>query len=250
MIVRERFRGLFQKYLLVLFLAVGFRSRLTALSKPGLAIATSEQGLISCLAFKQHLPQPKSMTSFTVSQTSSAGWSRSPGATSPTSGGGPKRCACFGRRRHRQPDTPRPQSAWSAFMFHGSGSIELKAAPTDPLILRVVGARSTQIWFSDVSYHRGSEPLPDGRDRRQSSLGRRRHRRSQSQADLGRDLCDQSGKTGFAFVLDRPGRLIAHPDISLVLRGAERRRPSRSAPYATRSALRGGLRDEPGCARP
>ena len=26
------------------------------------------------------------------------------------------------------------------------------------------------------------------------------------------------GKTGFAFVLDRPGRLIAHPDISLVLR--------------------------------
>ena len=29
------------------------------------------------------------------------------------------------------------------------------------------------------------------------------------------------GKTGFAFVLDRPGRLIAHPDISLVLRGAE-----------------------------
>ena len=29
------------------------------------------------------------------------------------------------------------------------------------------------------------------------------------------------GKTGFAFVLDRPGRLIAHPDISLVLRGAD-----------------------------
>jgi class 3 adenylate cyclase len=29
------------------------------------------------------------------------------------------------------------------------------------------------------------------------------------------------GKTGFAFVLDRLGRLIAHPDISLVLRGAE-----------------------------
>jgi class 3 adenylate cyclase len=29
------------------------------------------------------------------------------------------------------------------------------------------------------------------------------------------------GKSGFAFVLDRPGRLIAHPDISLVLRGAE-----------------------------
>jgi class 3 adenylate cyclase len=29
------------------------------------------------------------------------------------------------------------------------------------------------------------------------------------------------GKAGFAFVLDRPGRLIAHPDISLVLRGAE-----------------------------
>jgi class 3 adenylate cyclase len=29
------------------------------------------------------------------------------------------------------------------------------------------------------------------------------------------------GQSGFAFVLDRPGRLIAHPDISLVLRGAD-----------------------------
>ncbi len=31
----------------------------------------------------------------------------------------------------------------------------------------------------------------------------------------------QVGKTGHAFVLDEPGRLIAHPDISLVLRGAD-----------------------------
>ena len=38
------------------------------------------------------------------------------------------------------------------------------------------------------------------------------------------------GKTGFAFVLDRPGRLIAHPDISLVLRGAEE---ATSKPFRT-----------------
>jgi len=29
------------------------------------------------------------------------------------------------------------------------------------------------------------------------------------------------GETGHAFVLDGPGRLLAHPDISLVLRGAD-----------------------------
>src|SRR5262249_60506349 len=38
------------------------------------------------------------------------------------------------------------------------------------------------------------------------------------------------GKTGIAFVLDRQGRLIAHPDISLVLRGAEE---ATSKPFRT-----------------
>ena len=47
------------------------------------------------------------------------------------------------------------------------------------------------------------------------------------------------GKTGFAFVLDRPGRLIAHPDISLVLRGAEE---ATSKPFRTiRDAIGPGL---------
>jgi adenylate cyclase len=89
---------------------------------------------------------------------------------------------------------------------------------TDPA---VIGARSPRIWFGDVTYNRGSEPYL-----RIAIFGNR--------PSVGAVIAEVNlkliwdvisaikvGKTGFAFVLDRPGRLIAHPDISLVLRGAE-----------------------------
>ena len=47
------------------------------------------------------------------------------------------------------------------------------------------------------------------------------------------------GRTGDAFVLDGPGRLIAHPDISLVLRADE-------AGQRPLQALRGAILDRPG----
>ena len=72
-----------------------------------------------------------------------------------------------------------------------------------------------------MSYHRGSEPYLTVAI-------------SGSRASVGAVIAEVNlkliwdvisaikvGQTGFAFVLDRPGRLIAHPDISLVLRGAE-----------------------------
>ena len=49
----------------------------------------------------------------------------------------------------------------------------------------------------------------------------------------------QVGRTGDAFVLDRPGRLVAHPDISLVLRADE-------AGQRPLQALRGAILDRPG----
>jgi methyl-accepting chemotaxis protein len=49
------------------------------------------------------------------------------------------------------------------------------------------------------------------------------------------------GQTGYAFVLDGPGRLIAHPDISLVLRGADEvtLKPFQAARQAVGPADRG-----------
>jgi adenylate cyclase len=89
---------------------------------------------------------------------------------------------------------------------------------TDPAVM---GARSARIWFGDVTYHRGSEPYLTI-----AFLGNR--------PSVGAVIAEVNlkliwdvisaikvGKTGHAFVLDRPGRLVAHPDISLVLRGAE-----------------------------
>ncbi|WOH54546.1 cache domain-containing protein [Bradyrhizobium sp. sBnM-33] len=85
----------------------------------------------------------------------------------------------------------------------------------------VVGARSARIWFGDVSYHRGSEPYL------MVAISGNRASAGTVIAEVNLKLiwdvvsAIKVGKTGFAFVLDRPGRLIAHPDISLVPRGAD-----------------------------
>src|SRR5260370_37787071 len=57
------------------------------------------------------------------------------------------------------------------------------------------------------------------------------------------------GQSGDAFVLDRPGRLVAHPDISLVLRGegdssAARLKQLRQAAVARRGATAHGIHAE------
>ena len=49
------------------------------------------------------------------------------------------------------------------------------------------------------------------------------------------------GKTGNAFVLDRPDHLVAHPDISLVLRGSRPRRDGRSQKEHAKRRYRSGL---------
>nr|WP_249154822.1 adenylate/guanylate cyclase domain-containing protein [Bradyrhizobium japonicum] len=84
-----------------------------------------------------------------------------------------------------------------------------------------VGARGAQIWFSDVSYNRGSEPyLTVGMAGNRPAVGAVI---AEVNLKLIWDVISaiKVGRTGSAFVLDRSGRLIAHPDISLVLRGAE-----------------------------
>ncbi|WP_349628068.1 cache domain-containing protein [Bradyrhizobium lablabi] len=94
----------------------------------------------------------------------------------------------------------------------------------------LVGARATQIWFSTVSYHRGSEPYLT------VAIVGNRQAVGAVVAEVNLKLIwdvissIKVGKTGIAFVLDQPGRLIAHPDISLVLRGAEE---ATSGPFRT-----------------
>ncbi len=50
------------------------------------------------------------------------------------------------------------------------------------------------------------------------------------------------GKTGEAFVLDGVGRLVAHPDISLVLRGADNAAIAPLRALQRLRALKGGRR--------
>lgn len=87
--------------------------------------------------------------------------------------------------------------------------------------LAAAGVRSARTWFGDVTYNRGSEPYMT------VAISGNRQSVGAVIAEVNLKLiwdvvsAIKVGNTGFAFVLDRPGRLIAHPDISLVLRGAD-----------------------------
>jgi adenylate cyclase len=85
----------------------------------------------------------------------------------------------------------------------------------------VAGARSARLWYGEVSYYRGSEPyLTVAISGNRPSVG---VVVAEVNLKLIWDVISaiKVGQTGYAFVLDRPGRLVAHPDISLVLRGAD-----------------------------
>jgi adenylate cyclase len=85
----------------------------------------------------------------------------------------------------------------------------------------VLGALGRRIWYGPVTLHEGSEPY--------MSIAVAGPRASAGVAIAEINLkfiwdvisTIHIGKTGAAFVLDRPGHLVAHPDISLVLRGAD-----------------------------
>ena len=85
----------------------------------------------------------------------------------------------------------------------------------------VVGARSARVWYGEVSFHQGSEPYMV------AAVSGNRPSVGIVVAEINLKLiwevisAIRVGESGYAFVLDQPGRLIAHPDISLVLRGAD-----------------------------
>jgi adenylate cyclase len=85
----------------------------------------------------------------------------------------------------------------------------------------VAGARAARVWYGPVTYYRGSEPFMT------VAVTGNRAAVGVAVAEINLKLiwdvisAIRVGKTGQAFVLDGSGRLIAHPDISLVLRGAD-----------------------------
>jgi class 3 adenylate cyclase len=83
----------------------------------------------------------------------------------------------------------------------------------------VRGARSEGIWYGPVTFNRGSEPVMT------VALAGSRASAGTVVATINLKLIldvisgIRVGKTGRAFLLDRDARLIAHPDLSIVLRG-------------------------------
>jgi class 3 adenylate cyclase len=85
----------------------------------------------------------------------------------------------------------------------------------------VIGARADKAWYGPVTFQDGSEPfMTVGVAGNRSAVG-------VAVAEINLKFIWEViseirvGKTGEAFVLDGPGRLVAHPDISLVLRADE-----------------------------
>jgi class 3 adenylate cyclase len=85
----------------------------------------------------------------------------------------------------------------------------------------VAGARSNRVWFGPVTFHGGSEPFMT------IAIAGNRAADGVAVAEVNLKFIWEVisgirvGRTGDAFVLDRPGHLVADPDISLVLRADE-----------------------------
>ena len=118
----------------------------------------------------------------------------------------------------------------------GSG----KDFSTDPRFMQAV---SDKIWFGPVEFRRGSEPYMT------IALAHVGKNSGVTVADVNLKLiwdvisAIRVGDKGYAFVVDGKGRLIAHPDLSLVLRDTDF-----SELPQVRQALDANARAEPGAA--
>ena len=114
-------------------------------------------------------------------------------------------------------------------LVDGNGVERLHVSRVDPDIVNsgidrtnnpaVIGARAGGIWYGPVTQYQGSEPHMT------IALAGARESNGITIAEINLKLiwdvvsAIHVGRSGDAFVLDRSGRLVAHPDISLVLRG-------------------------------
>jgi len=221
MIVRERFRGLFQKYLLVLFMAVA-----TPLAVSGAVEAwfgyRDQQARLDQLLGVQATSAAAEIHDFIYGITNQLGWLvQVPWSDEPDEQRRTEALRLFRQAPAIVSLALLDNNGLERLYISRIGLNRIESRTDRSADPAVAGARSARTWFSDVGYHRGSEPHLTV-----AVVGNR--------AAVGMVIAEVNlkliwdvisaikvGKTGFAFVLDRPGRLIAHPDISLVLRGAE-----------------------------
>ena len=132
---------------------------------------------------------------------------------------GSTHCVCCARflrsprsRWSTKPDSERTFVSRLGLNRIGRG-VDMSADPA------VLGARAGRTWYGPVRYERDSEPYMT------IAVTGNRAATGVAIAEINLKLiwdviaAIRIGDTGFAFVVDDDGRLIAHPDISLVLRG-------------------------------
>ena len=104
----------------------------------------------------------------------------------------------------------------------------------------VAGARKARVWHGPVRLNRGSEPYMT------LAVAGNRAAVGVAIADINLKLiwdvitAIRVGETGAAFVVDRNGRLVAHPNISLVLRGADEETTARLKALQAATLTSGG----------
>ncbi|NOJ45746.1 adenylate/guanylate cyclase domain-containing protein [Bradyrhizobium archetypum] len=221
MIAQYRFRGLFQKYLLALFMAVAIPLAINGVIEAWFGYRDQRARLDQLLGV-QATSAAAEIHDFIYGITNQLGWLvQLPWTDEPD-----ERRRTDALRLLRQ-----APAIVSLTLIDNKGLERLHVSriglnriesrtdrSNDPAL---AGARATQVWFSDISYNRGSEPYLT------VAIAGNRLAVGAVIAEVNLKLiwdvisAIKVGKTGIAFVLDRPGRLIAHPDLSLVLRGAE-----------------------------
>jgi class 3 adenylate cyclase len=218
---RRQFRGLFRKYFLVLFLAVVVPLAANGISEAWFGYRDQRARLDQLLDVEARAAAAK-IQGFLDGITNQLGWLvQLPWSEEPD-----ERRRIDALRLLRQ-----VPAIVSLTLVDGSGRERLYVSriglnrtenrtdrSAEPA---VIGARAARLWYGEVSYYRGSEPyLTVAISGNRPSVG---VVVAEVNLKLIWDVISaiKVGETGHAFVLDGPGRLVAHPDISLVLRGAD-----------------------------
>ncbi|MBB3020766.1 class 3 adenylate cyclase [Microvirga lupini] len=216
-----RIHGLFQKYFLVLFLAVVMPLTTNGLSEAWFGYRDQRTRLEQLLGVEARSAGAK-IQGFVDGITDQLGWL----VQLPWTGEPDERRRIDALRLLRQ-----VPAIVSLTLIDGNGRERLyvsriglnrnESRVDRSADVAVAGARSAGLWYSKVNYYRDSEPYMT------IAMAGNRPSVGVVVAEVNLKLiwdviaAIKIGQTGYAFVLDELGRLVAHPDISLVLRGAD-----------------------------